>query len=403
MFIRIITPILILLAGCGAWYWLSEPVEEPKPEHHARQKLKTERMVLSPTDYRVILESQGTVRAHHSTTISPLVAGTVIKINPCFEDGAFFKKGEVLAEIDPADLIASHTSAQSQLARAEANLAQEEARAKQAKLNWDDIGYNDEPSPLVLRIPQLKEARAMVTAAQAELDQAQRNLDRAKILAPFDGRVKSRQIGLGQSISGNTPLGEVFTTDFAEIRLPLAPSQLPFVELPTHAGDPYLEVTLTDALADLTSDHVTRWHARIVRTEGTLDESSRELFAIARIDDPFGLVSSRPELRIGQPVRARIHGTTLKDVFVIPRDALRGVNRIYLIDQDEPAILKTDIVPIWSNNEVLVVRDGLQAGDWLAVSRLPYAPDGAPVDIIKPTVTSEGAAGRNTDTKVNES
>jgi RND family efflux transporter MFP subunit len=389
MLVRVLLPLLILAAGVGAWKWLGVPVEEPKPVHQPPQKLKTERLVLTPTDYPVILETQGTIRAHHTTTITSLVPGTIMTVNPCFEDGAFFNEGDILAELDPADLRASLTAAESRLARAEAALAQEEAKAKQAKLNWEDIGYEEEPSPLVLRIPQLKEATALVTSARADVEQATRNLERAKIRAPFAGRVKSRLVGLGQAVGGTTPLGEVFATDFAEVRLPLAPDQLPFVKLPARDGDPPVRVTLADALAGPDHSSGQTWSARIVRTEGTLDEDSRELFAIARIDDPFGLVSGNPELRIGQPVRASIEGVVLQNVFVIPREALRGVNRIYRIDRSEPAIIRTAITPVWSNSEVLVVSEGLQAGDWIATSRLPYAPDGAPVEIIEPPVAAE--------------
>jgi RND family efflux transporter MFP subunit len=394
MFSRILIPVLILAAGFGAWKWLGIPVEEPKPVHQEAQKLKTERLELSLTDFTVVLETQGTIRAHHSTTITPLVAGTIKTVHPCFEDGAFFKEGEVLAELDPADLQAALTAAQSRLARAEAALAQEEARAKQAKLNWEDIGYDEEPSPLVLRVPQLKEANAVVTSARADLDQATRNLERAKIRAPFAGRVKTRLVGLGQAVGATTPLGEVFATDFAEVRLPLSPDQLPFIKLPTREDDASVEVTLTDALGNASRPSGHTWKARIVRTEGALDESSRELFAIARVDDPFGLVSKNPELRIGQPVRAAIRGTVLKDVYVIPRSALRGVNRIYLIDRAKSAIVKSEITPVWSTTDTLVVRDGLQSGDWLAISRLPYAPDGAPVEIIEPQMAAEAPNSR---------
>lgn len=393
MFVRILIPIMILATGFGAWKWLGVPVEEPKPVQQPPQKLKTERAVLTRTDFPVILETQGTIRAHHTTTITSLVPGTLMTVHPCFEDGAFFNEGDILAELDPADLQAALTASESRLARAEALLAQEEARAKQAKLNWEDIGYDEEPSPLVLRIPQLKEANAAITSARADLDQATRNLERSKIRAPFDGRVKTRLVGLGQSVGGTTPLGEVFATDFAEVRLPLAPDQLSFVKLPTRENDTPVDVTLTDALGNPSHPSGNSWKARIVRTEGALDENSRELFAIARIDDPFGLVSKNPELRIGQPVRAAIQGTVLKDVFVIPRAALRGVNRIYLIDRKEPTILRTEINPVWSNAEILVVRDGLQTGDWLATSRLPYAPSGAPVEVIEPRIAADELPG----------
>ena len=158
MLVRILIPIFILAAGFGAWKWLGTPVEPPKPVHHPPQKLKTERLELHPTDFPVILETQGTVRAHHTTTITAQVAGVIQTIDPRFEDGAFFKEGEILAELDPADLEAQRTAADSRLARAEAALAQEEAKAKQAKLNWEDIGYEEEPTPLVLRIPPARAA-----------------------------------------------------------------------------------------------------------------------------------------------------------------------------------------------------------------------------------------------------
>jgi len=386
MWIRILIPIVILTAGGGAWKWLSKPVDKPEQERHVTKKLKTERLVLHATDYQVLLQSQGTVRAHHQTTLTPLVSGRILNIHPGFEDGAFFREGEVLAEIDPSDLQAQLTSAESRLARAEAALAREEALAKQAKLNWQEIGYDEEPSPLVLRIPQLKEANALVSAAVADRDQARRDLERAKIRAPFDGRVKARRVGLGQAVSATTPLGDVFATDMAEVRLPLAPNQLPYVHLPTREGDPPVAVTLTDSLGGSEGVEANQWQAQIIRTEGSLDESSRELFAIARIEDPFGLTHDQPELRIGQPVRAEIRGKVIEQVFVIPRDTLRGVNRIYLIDKVKSCILRTDITPVWSNEEVVLVREGIENGDWLATSRLPYAPNGAPVEILTPSV-----------------
>ncbi len=112
---------------------------------------------------------------------------------------------------------------------------------------------------------------------------------------------------------------------------------------------------------------------------------------IARIENPFSLGTDLPQLRIGQPLRAKIEGVTLEDVFVIPRTAMRDINRIFLIDKDGPKISKTDITPVWSNNEVVIVKNGLNPGDWLATSRLSYAPDEAPVEIIEPASSGEAA------------
>jgi len=388
--LRIILPILIFAIGVFAWMRLGVPVEEPQPERRERQLLQTERLELQRTDFPVVLDSQGVVRAHYETTLTAQVGGTVTVVHPQFDDGAFFQAGEVLLELDPADLGTQLVAAESRLARAEAALAQEEARANQARLNWDDMGYTDEPSPLVLRVPQLKEARANVSAAEAELEQAKRNLDRTKVRAPFDGRVKSRLVGLGQAINATTALGQIFASDKAEIRLPLTPRQLEFVNLPTRAGDSPVRVTLTDALSSQPSGRT--WEARIVRTEGALDEGSRELFAIAEIHDPFGLESGLPELRVGQPVRAAIDGVVLRDVFVFPRSALRGIDRVFLIDRDPDRIRRATINPLWSNADVVVVRDDLENGDWLATSRMPLVPNGAPVEVVEEASAADAQA-----------
>lgn len=399
---RILLPIVILAAGIGAWWWLGRPVEAPTPESHPPQILETRRLELRRTDFPVVIHTQGTVRAHHTTSLTAQVPGVVKRVSPDFEVGAFFAKDDVLLELDPADLQAEKIGAESRLAAAEAALAQEEARAKQARLNWQDIGYKEEPSPLVLRVPQLKVANANVTAASAALDQAARNLDRSSIRAPFDGRVKSRLVGLGQAVGNTTPLGEIFATDIAEIRLPLSAGQLDFVRLPDREDDAPVSVTLTDALGSDIGGART-WRAKIVRTEGALDENSRELFAIARIEDPFGLKSGNPELRIGQPVRAAVEGVTLKNVFVLPREALRGVNRVFLIDRDELTLQRSDVEPLLSTADFLIVRDGFKDGDWLATSRLPYAPEDAPVKIIEDENATSAGTAPDRDAEIRDS
>lgn len=377
---RVLAPLFILLMGIVAWYYLSRPVDKPKPVAMPPQAVKSEYVTLTPVDYQVQIMSQGVVRPQYLTTLTALVAGTVIKVNPTFEDGAFFEKDDVLIELDPKDFEAQLATAEARLARAEALLSQEVARAKQAKLNWQDIGYTDEPSDLVLRIPQLKEAEATVKSANADLEQARRNLERTKILAPFAGRVKLRKVGLGQSVTSNTQLGEVFNTDVAEVRLPISPTDAPLITLPTREGDKPVPVELTDALMP---NSTATWQAEIIRTEGTLDETSRELFAIAKIHDPFGLKDKKTPLKMGQPVRAKIKGNILTKVFVIPRSALRGVNRISIIEGNPSTLERRDITPIWSTENEIVVRDNLTAGEKLSTSKLTYAPDGAPVQIIE--------------------
>jgi len=121
-------------------------------------------------------------------------------------------------------------------------------------------------------------AKANVDSATALLEQVKRNLERTKVRAPFDGRVRQRTVGLGQSVGTGTALGTVFAIDFAEVRLPIAARDMAFLTLPEGPEDPPIDVKLRDAL----NHDETAWTAKIIRTEGALDENSLDLFAIAR-------------------------------------------------------------------------------------------------------------------------
>ncbi|MGB0644373.1 MAG: efflux RND transporter periplasmic adaptor subunit, partial [Akkermansiaceae bacterium] len=368
------------------FHQLSDEKEMPPPRIGERRPIEAQANLLQREDYQVVLQSQGLVQPHNRTSLTPRVGGRVREISPNFESGSFFKKGETLLVLDPTDFQTAKTAALARLARAEASLAQEDARAKQALLDWNDLGYTEPPTDLVLRKPQLKEAKANVKAAQADLDDAIRDLERTEVIAPYAGRVRQRLVGLGQSVSSGTVLGEIFSTDFAEVRLSLSAKELIHVKLPDNPEDPPVDVTLVDAL---TEGSEKTWEGEIVRTEGILDAKSRKLFVIARVNDPFGLEGSQNKsnnepLRIGQPVRAILEGATIPDVFVIPRKTLYRPNEILTIHPTEFTLKRQKITPIWTDPENLVVSKNLIEGWYLVTNRLTAAPEGAKVEIVAP-------------------
>ena len=377
--VRILLPIVIL--GAGGWLYVKLSEKPPKKEE--KQEKKPNRIItrvaeLQPQDVTTIIQTRGIVRAHNEVSLTPRVAGMIKNVLSGFEPGAFFAKGDILVELDEVDFQTALLSAKAQVARAKATLAFEQTRAKQAKLNWEDLGFDEEPNELVLRLPQLREAEASVTSAEAQLEQAQRNLERTKIRAPFDGRVLERNIGIGQSIGPGTNLGKVFATDYAEIDLPLSAKDLKFIDLPESAEDPAVEVTLTDAIHSGEKS----WKAKIIRTQGALDPSSLELFAIARIQDPFGLTSGNPPLRVGQPVVASISGKVLKQVYTIPRTVVRQLDRILLVDPKEFVLSKRNIEPLWANEKEIIIRDdSIEPGTLLALTPMPWPPIGSKVEI----------------------
>ena len=384
---RLILPLMFLGTGWFAFdHWMQPEVRE-KRQRGLPQLPKTRVIELTVVDFEPQIETSGVIRAHNQITLTSQVSGRIVATHPQFEDGAYFEEGTILVELDKADFKTAVASAKSQQAQALAILAQEQTRAKQARLDWEDLGYEEEPSDLVLRVPQLREAEARVEAAAAQLEQAERGLERCQIRAPFDGRMRQRMVGVSQTIGSGTSLASIFAVDYAEVRLPIEARHMRFLELPEEASDPPVKIILRDALDE--SNKVER-EAWIVRTEGALNEQSLDLFAIARIDDPFGRESGKAPLRIGQPVSAKVPGRPFEKVVVIPRKAVRQLSRITVVDRDSHIITKRMVTPLWENDTDLIVSDEfLVDGTLLATAYLVYTPDGTPVEIL-PDPSPEG-------------
>ena len=377
---RIIPPLLILAVGWFGYASLSEEPEEQKRPKGKPRPIKTQVVELNFRDYPTKILTQGNVRPHDQITLNSEVSGRIVRISPSFEDGAFFEEGEILVELDTADFEAAVANAEAQVARTTATYALEKAQADVARANWDKLNLNEEPDPLVLRLPQLKQAEANVKSAEAQLGRMQRDLERARIRAPFDGRVRERTVGLGQAIRINSPLGTIFASDYAEIRLPISAADLPMLFLPEDAGDPPVDVELRDAL---NPDNKTVWPAQIIRTEGTLDANSLELFAIAKVDNPFGLNSAMPPLRVGQPVTASISGKVLKNVMAIPRIAVKRLDQVNLIHPKKLTLHPRTIKALWADAENVLIRDpSIPDGSLVATNKMSYAPEGARVEIL---------------------
>ena len=175
-------------------------------------------------------------------------------------------------------------------------------------------------------------------------------------------------------------MGTIFASDYAEVRLPISGNDLPLLDLPEVVGDPPVKVKLMDTL---NPESETVWDASIIRTEGALDPATLELFAIAKVDDPFGLRTGKPPLRIGQPVTATVSGKVLLDVMAIPRIAVKKLDQIYLVEQKKLTLRRRTIKPIWADADHIIIRDPeIADGSLVATTRLSYAPDGARVEIL---------------------
>ena len=332
-------------------------------------------------DARLSVTSQGTVQPRTESQLVPEIAGRVTWVAPSFAEGGFFEGGDVLVEIDPFDYEQALVGARSQLAQARLRLAQEEAEAEVAQREWDTLGRGD-PRALALREPQLDDARASVAAAEASVERARRDLQRAEIVAPYAGRVRTKNVDIGQYVRVGDALATVYAVDVAEIRLPLPDDELAYLDLPLSYRGVEQQVRPLVTLHATFAGETHAWDGLVVRTESEIDSVSRMVHAIAEVPDPYapGPNPNRPPLAVGMYVEAEIDGRTVRDVTVLPRQALRGRDQVLVVTPDDRLSFRT-IDVLRTSTESVIVRSGLQAGELVVISPLDTPTDGMRVQL----------------------
>jgi HlyD family secretion protein len=191
--IAVIIIILLAAIGTGVW-WFTRP---PAAASEA-----------------ITLFGSGTIEADETVAITAELGGRILALK--VDEGDEVKAGQVLVELDKADLLALKTQLEADLATARANLelvsaparAQEIAAAQAqlsqaevardgARLTWQRAGaLADDPHALEARINQ---AQAGVNEAESELEMAQVNLKRMEILAEAASRDQLNHDAMVQS------------------------------------------------------------------------------------------------------------------------------------------------------------------------------------------------------------
>lgn len=282
------------------------------------------------------------------------------------DDGAFFKTGAHIIQIDKRDYEAALSTANARVSAARRALAEEQGRARQAKREWRDLGSSS-ANELFLREPQLAEARSELSAAEATAQLAAVNLERTSIVAPFDGRIDKLHVDLGQYVSAGTRIADIYDTSAAEIRIPLTDRQLAILELPLgRSASSGPEVTITAQVAG--QQHT--WQGFITRTDATVDTHSRMYHAIAEVLHPFGTDESSVELPLmpGLFVTVEIDGKTINDVIVLPREALVKRRLIYVLD-DENKILAEEVEVLRKSDSYVWLRTDIADGAQIVLEK----------------------------------
>lgn len=379
--VKIIAPISVLIIS----FYVVQALAAAKPE--PEKKEPTQRLISLYVDEvksEIItpgIKTQGEVKPKTEIDLTARVSGEVISIAESFAEGAEFAPNSTLIKIDDTDYKVAVIRAEAQVAAAQVVLEKELANAKMKKDTWLQKNGSVTPTDFALNKPQVHDAQAQLRAAKANLKEARLNVARTEITVPFKGRVVEKMVGVGQYIAAGTQLGKVFATDVVEVRLPLTDLQLTELDLPmgymAEAGQgPEVEFK-----SNMGRSHHS-WQGRIVRTHASVDQQTRLIYAIAEVQDPYGKGADfGVPMAVGMFVEANIAGIESKQAMVIPRDALRNADKVYVVDADNKLDIRSVEVMSTSADRVLLLG-GVEIGEKVAVSTIPNAAQGMLVEPI---------------------
>lgn len=391
--IKIILPIAVVLIGIAIAVGIvkARPTVDRQPTATLPPLVRV--LEVHPRDIHLIVRSQGTVRPVVESTLVAQVAGRIDWVSAAFAEGGFFRKGDRLIQIDPRDYELAVAQAEAQVAQAVVRLQLEQAEAELAREEWQELGTGD-GNPLALREPQMAEARATVQAAEAAMQKAKLDLERTSIRAQFDGRIRAKSVDLGQFINRGTPLANVFSTDAAEVRLPVRKDELIFVGLdPSRQLDRSRGAEPDVVLKARIGRSEYSWPAKIVRTGSEFDPNTRMLPLFARVEDPLRREtgSTGEALPIGLFVDAEIGGIEIENVFVLPRSAVRDRSEVLVVDREDRLHIRP-VEIVREDRDQVVVQSGLSPTDRVCISQIETVVEGMQVrTVLEESTLTTGA------------
>lgn len=394
-----------LAAAVGLYFFLA-------PRQSASANVAT--LTVARTDITLVASVSGTIEPHAQVSIGSRVSGEVIEV--AVEVGATVQEGDVLFRLDRTDAARQVSTAEIDLARLRAALAQARAELQSSQLSAADTSTTADLADrtaaqglttadaarqsrhsrdvaqvtVSLRRAAVDAARAQVNAASLALDEARRNLERTEIRAPFGGTILSVDVERGTIVS--SAIGSISSTtlatlaDLSDLRVigQLDESQIGAVSIGqdvTFRVDAYPQRSFTG-----------RVHR--VSPLGTADTNVVVFDVEILVTDPEAAL-----LRSGMSADAEIVTSHETGVIAVPLAALRsrgGAREIVLPDGTSRQV-ETGA----TDGEQIVVKQGLSDGDVIVADALSVR-EAAPVRAtsgLLPTPPRRSGSGGGSGTR----
>ena len=372
--------ILTLAVVAAAGIIMTRPM--PEPVAIAPNVVAIRGIQLEAENIPLTIYAQGVVEPLTASELITQVNGRVAWVSPNFNAGGFFKQGEPLVKLESEDYEARVGLAEAREVRALAEFEHATFELKRMRALVKDQLVSQAMLENAVRQTRLTEAA--LKEAQINLDQAERDLDRTELRAPFDAIVRSKAVDLGEFVSMGKPLAQLFAADGFEVRLPVLDTQLAYLNLPSsiEATAPLNSANLPSVrLSAQYAGAAASWDAQLVRSESEIDRRSRMVTLVARVSGTRNALSANP-LPVGAFVNAEIEGITLENAFQLPRSALRQDNQVLVVDEESRLRFREVSIARYEKDRILI-QSGLKEGDIVNISPIQAVVDGMEVSVIE--------------------
>ncbi|HEY1957099.1 MAG TPA: efflux RND transporter periplasmic adaptor subunit [Polyangiaceae bacterium] len=204
--------LVLVFGGVGIWRWRAA---------HKKPEVAYKTAAIEKRNITAKVTASGTLSATITVQVGAQVSGRIAKLNADFNTPV--KKGELIAELDPALYEAAVAQAQANYDQALAGLSKSKASADLAKkqlvrtnaLHEQSLSSQQDLDTAASAVDtanaDVQLQNANVEQARAQLNQARVNLSYTKIFSPIDGVVISRSVDVGQTVAASLQAPVLFT------------------------------------------------------------------------------------------------------------------------------------------------------------------------------------------------
>ncbi len=405
---RIVLPIVVLTASIAiaALLMTNRPELARAPPEERQWVVETVEVAYG--ELQPDMTVFGEVIAGREVEMRALVAGPVVALGEDFFEGGSVRKGELLVAIDPFDTQALLDERTAQLAEARARAeeivasghAESEAldrEIEQAGMIADDVtrfevlrergtvsqkalddarlALSRQREAVVVRrnafdgwATKLAQQNAIIDRLEVGVRRANRDLDRTRLLAPFDGFLADTSAAVGKRLSVNDRVARLVAAELLEVHVNLSDAQFGrLLDEGELQGRP-ARVVWTVGPRTITAE------ATIERTGANIDPASGGVPVYARLSG----VDLESPLRPGAFVEVQLKDRRYSAVARLPESALHG-DTVYIVEGDRLAARRVEVVAHYGDE--IVVQGGLKDGDRVAITRFTEISEGIRVEV----------------------